>query len=112
MEKSAGIHELKAEMTKYGPMEVCQGIAEIFNEIAETGVYPSEVKEGVLIPLQKPGKGRTTRKPTTNHPFYQYSKDPSNMYARTMFRKTPAESTTHAGSLPTRSKYDRTSLHF
>ena len=23
-----------------------------------------------------------------------------------MFRKTPAESTTHAGSLPTRSKYD------
>ena len=54
--KSAGIDDFKAEMIKYGPMELCQGIAEIFNEIAETGIYPSEVKEGVMIPLQKPGK--------------------------------------------------------
>ena len=49
--KSAGIDEFKAEMITYGPMELCQGIAEIFNETAETGIYPSEVKEGVLIPL-------------------------------------------------------------
>ena len=54
--KSAGIDEFKAEMIKNGPMELCQGIAEIFNETAETGIYSSKVKEGVLILLQKPGK--------------------------------------------------------
>ena len=38
--KSAGIDEFKAEMIKYGPIELCQGLAEIFNETAETGIYP------------------------------------------------------------------------
>ncbi len=31
-------------------------IAEIFNLISESGEYPAEIKEGVLIPLQKSGK--------------------------------------------------------
>ena len=31
-------------------------IADIFNIMAETGEYPREIKTGVLVPLQKPGK--------------------------------------------------------
>ena len=31
-------------------------IANIFNETAKTDVFPRELKEGILIPLQKPGK--------------------------------------------------------
>ena len=31
-------------------------IADIFNIMAETGEYPKEIKTGVLVLLQKPGK--------------------------------------------------------
>ena len=31
-------------------------IANILNETAAKGEYPKELKEGILIPLQKPGK--------------------------------------------------------
>ena len=44
------------ELLKYGPDAISSEIAEIFNEISESGQYPSEIKEGILIPLQKPGK--------------------------------------------------------
>ena len=54
--KSAGIDNLNSELIKYGPDIICEQIAEIFNETAETGEYPSEIKEGILIPLPKPGK--------------------------------------------------------
>jgi len=54
--KSAGIDELNSELIKYGPEIICEGIAEIYNIMAETGEFPTEVKEGILIPLQKPGK--------------------------------------------------------
>ena len=48
-------------------------------------------RRNVDTPTETREKGRTTRKPTTNHPFINTQKDPSNMYAQTMFRKTPAE---------------------
>ena len=54
--KSPGKDQLKAEMLKYGPTELYQGIAEIFNDMAETGIFPQQIKKGILIPLQKPGK--------------------------------------------------------
>ena len=54
--KSAGIDNVYGEMLKYGPDAISSEIAEIFNEISESGQYPSEIKEGILIPLQKPGK--------------------------------------------------------
>ena len=54
--KSPGIDNLNAELIKYGPEEVYKRIAEIFNEVAESGVCPNEIKEGVLIPIPKPGK--------------------------------------------------------
>ena len=41
---------------KNGPDIVYEGIAEILNESAETGQHPTKMKEGVLIPIQKPGK--------------------------------------------------------
>ena len=54
--KSAGMDNLQAEMIKYGPDGICTGIAEIFNETAETGKPPDEIQGGILIPLPKPGK--------------------------------------------------------
>ena len=54
--RSAGGDDLKAEQLKHGPTIVYDKITEILNEMAETGEHPKEVKEGILIPLQKPGK--------------------------------------------------------
>ncbi len=54
--KSAGIDDIVAEQLKYGPEEINQSIAELLNEISRTGNHPKEVKEGILVPLPKPGK--------------------------------------------------------
>lgn len=54
--KSAGADEMKAEQLKYGGKIIPQKIAEILNETAKTGKHPKELKEGILTPLQKPGK--------------------------------------------------------
>ena len=54
--KSPGADNLKAELIKYGPSVLNDRIAEIYNDMARTGEYPIEVKEGILIPLPKPGK--------------------------------------------------------
>ena len=51
--KSAGNDNIYAEQLKCSPNEY---ISDIFNNMAETGVFPSESKEGTLIPLHKPGK--------------------------------------------------------
>jgi hypothetical protein len=54
--KSPGIDNLNAELLKYGPEEMFEEISEIFNTIAETGETPDELTNGILIPIQKPGK--------------------------------------------------------
>lgn len=54
--KSPGIDNMNAELLKYGPEEVYQEIADIFNRIAETGEIPQEIQQGILIPVPKPGK--------------------------------------------------------
>ena len=61
--KSPGADDLSAEYLKHGPDIVHHRIAELLNHIAETGDFPNEIKHGVLIPLQKPGKKKG---PTAN----------------------------------------------
>ena len=54
--KCPGIDEISSEQIKYGPRELHEEITSILNQIAETGNTLKEIKTGVLIPLQKPGK--------------------------------------------------------
>jgi len=54
--KSPGIDNINAELLKYGPNELHDEIANIFNQIAETGEVPTEIQQGILIPIPKPGK--------------------------------------------------------
>ena len=54
--RSAGGDKLKAELLKHGPTIYSHEIAAIFNEVAETGVFPLELIQGTIIALQKPKK--------------------------------------------------------
>ena len=54
--KSPGCDELRAEQLKHGPKVVYEIISDILNVAAKTGEYPTELKNGLLTPLQKPGK--------------------------------------------------------
>ena len=56
--KSAGYDRLKAEQLKHGPDIVLEHIADILNHVARTGEFPEDLKKGILIPLQKPGKSK------------------------------------------------------
>ena len=54
--KSPDNNGLQAEHIKYAPKCVHQDIANLLSEVAETGTYPQEIKHGLIIPIQKPGK--------------------------------------------------------
>ena len=54
--KSAGCDLLRAEHLKYAPDLLYEEIAELLNNVVETGDFPKELKIGLLVPLQKPGK--------------------------------------------------------
>ena len=54
--KSPDNNGLQAEHIKYAPKHVHQDIANLLNEVAETGTYPQELKHRLIIPIQKPGK--------------------------------------------------------
>ena len=54
--KSPGCDDINGELLKYGPEEINQEIADILNKMASTGQFPTEIKDGILIPLPKPGK--------------------------------------------------------
>ena len=54
--KSPDNNGLQAEHIKYAPKHVHQDIANLLDEVAETGTYPQELKHGLIIPIQKPGK--------------------------------------------------------
>ena len=56
--KSAGDDGVYAEMLKSAPAILHQQIADIYNQIAETGQHPPELVLGIVTPLQKPGKER------------------------------------------------------
>ena len=54
--KSPGCDEINAELLKNSPEIVFENIAQILNNVAETGEKPIELSLGQLIPLPKPGK--------------------------------------------------------
>ena len=54
--KSSDYNGLQAEHIKYAPKHVHQDIVSLLDEVAETGTYPQELKHGLIIPIQKPGK--------------------------------------------------------
>ena len=50
------------------PEVIHRGIAKLLKHTAGTGDYPTGIKQGILVPLPKPGKKtRTTTKPETYH---------------------------------------------
>jgi hypothetical protein len=60
--KSAGCDKLRAEHLKFAPDEINEHIANLLNNVAETGEYPKEIKTGLLTPLQKTGKRKVPQK--------------------------------------------------
>ena len=55
--KSAnGIDKLHAEFIKYADENIHSHIADIFNDVAESGNEPEELQVGILLPTQKPNK--------------------------------------------------------
>ena len=44
--KSLSIDNLQSELIKHGPIKIIDGIVNILNKIAETGIYPKELNEG------------------------------------------------------------------
>ena len=54
--RSPGCDNIPVELIKHAPEEVYQLIADIYNRIAMEGFCPKEINNGILIPLQKPGK--------------------------------------------------------
>ena len=66
--KSPGTDDIRAEHLKSGPKIVNENIARrILNHVAASGELPSELKTGILVPLQKPGKSRGP--PSNLRPF-------------------------------------------
>ena len=57
--KAAGKDELVGEMFKYGGFELHSYLAEVYNELFATHTNVYHILEGLLIPLNKPGKTPT-----------------------------------------------------
>ena len=53
--KSPDNNGLQVEHIKYATKHVHQDIANLLNEVADTGTYPQELEHGLIIPIQKPG---------------------------------------------------------
>ena len=51
--KSVSIDNVNAELIKYAPDSFHEDMARIYNIIAETGNFPSEIVKGLLAPLPK-----------------------------------------------------------
>ena len=54
--KSTGTARICAELLKYSPDGMYSRIAQIFNNIARSGEYPEELKQGILLPILKSRK--------------------------------------------------------
>ena len=54
--KSPGCDEINAELLKNSPKVVFDKIAQILNDVAESGIKSTELSLGQLIPLLKPSK--------------------------------------------------------
>ena len=56
--KTPGCDDIQIELIKHAPNNIIEAIAEIYNNLSETGDCPKEIKHGLLRPLQKPGKAK------------------------------------------------------
>ena len=56
--KSAGYDKIPIELIKYVPDKIHEKMTKIYNNMAETGDIPKEVKCGILKSLQKPDKAK------------------------------------------------------
>ena len=56
--RSAGDDQIKAEMLKSAPDIFHELLADIYNNILETGEHPPELTLSIITPLQKPGKSK------------------------------------------------------
>ena len=54
--KASGPDQLNAEYIKHALLPIFEEIAEIYNETAATGNFPSALIHGLLLPIPKPGK--------------------------------------------------------
>ena len=54
--RSAGDDQIKAEMLKSAPDILPELLADIYNNISETGEHPLQLTLDIIMPLQKPGK--------------------------------------------------------
>ena len=61
--KSLEMDQINVELTKYSPEVVYENIADIYNNIAARGKYPSDIIHEMLRALQKP---RKQKGPTSN----------------------------------------------
>ena len=62
MESANGIDTLHAELIKYADESLHIHVSDIFNDVAETGNEPEELRIGVLLPTQKPNKKQKKRR--------------------------------------------------
>ena len=53
---AAGKDGITYKMIRYAPLCVREALLRIYNDIWETGVIPPEFKEGIILPILKPGK--------------------------------------------------------
>ena len=60
--KSPGCYDINAELIKHNPEIVYEHIAQILNNVTETGNKSIDITLGQLIPLPKPGKSKGPEK--------------------------------------------------
>ena len=77
--KSLDNNVLQAEHIEYAPKHLHQDIANLLSEVAETGTYPQELKHGLIIPIQKPGKEKWNVENIRRHSVINTSKTISNL---------------------------------
>ena len=91
--KCASVDSIHAELLKCGPKETNKEIADMYNEMAETGKFPEEIKRGTFVPVPNPGK--KTGPSEHLRPIIIYaSKDPGYVNAQKKFTQNAKENTT------------------
>ena len=106
--KSTGIDNIKNELIKYATKEIYKEITDIFNEMANTGEIPLEIKTGILTPLQKTRKKKKLCwKPKTYCTAIYNRKNSRHMFNQTLLVETKKQDSTRPGRITTRPKHNR-----
>ena len=105
--KSAGCDEIKAELIKHCPSEIHKAIAELLNNVAKTGEYPTEIKKRYTSTSSQTWKNtRTTKKSPACNPPINTTKNPSYMHDQENNLKTKRKNTNNSSCLPRRTQYN------